>query len=40
MNLILMAHTMQAKWGYDIGGNGWANNELQYYTNGLNASSK
>lgn len=23
------------KWGYDIGGNGWGNNELQYYTKGL-----
>ena len=22
-----------AKWGYDVGGNGWGNNELQYYTN-------
>jgi beta-glucanase (GH16 family) len=22
-----------AKWGYDIGGRGWGNNELQYYTN-------
>jgi len=22
-----------AKWGYDIGGSGWGNNELQYYTN-------
>ncbi|NVO18524.1 MAG: glycoside hydrolase family 16 protein [Bacteroidetes bacterium] len=22
----------QAKWGYDEGGNGWGNNELQYYT--------
>lgn len=22
-----------AKWGYDIGGTGWGNNELQYYTN-------
>ncbi|WP_242916708.1 glycoside hydrolase family 16 protein [Pontibacter liquoris] len=22
-----------AKWGYDIGGDGWGNNELQYYTN-------
>lgn len=22
-----------AKWGYDIGGNGWGNNELEYYTN-------
>lgn len=21
------------KWGYDLGGNGWGNNELQYYTN-------
>lgn len=21
------------KWGYDIGGSGWGNNELQYYTN-------
>ncbi|MDZ7776766.1 MAG: hypothetical protein U5L09_14760 [Bacteroidales bacterium] len=20
------------KWGYDIGGSGWGNNELQYYT--------
>lgn len=27
------------KWGYDIGGGGWGNNELQYYTNsGSNAS--
>lgn len=25
-----------AKWGYDIGGDGWGNNELQYYTNSLN----
>lgn len=25
------------KWGYDVGGQGWGNNELQYYTNGLNA---
>ena len=24
------------KWGYDIGGNGWGNNELQYYTNSTN----
>jgi len=24
-----------AKWGYDIGGNGWGNNELQYYTDAL-----
>lgn len=21
-----------AKWGYDVGGSGWGNNELQYYT--------
>ena len=27
-----------AKWSYDIGGNGWGNNELQYYTDGLNAA--
>ena len=20
------------KWGYDVGGGGWGNNELQYYT--------
>ena len=26
------------KWSYDIGGSGWGNNELQYYTDGLNAS--
>jgi beta-glucanase (GH16 family) len=25
-----------AKWGYDIGGSGWGNNELQYYTNSEN----
>lgn len=25
-----------AKWGYDIGGSGWGNNELQYYTDALN----
>lgn len=24
------------KWGYDIGGSGWGNNELQYYTNSVN----
>jgi beta-glucanase (GH16 family) len=23
------------KWGYDIGGSGWGNNELEYYTNRL-----
>lgn len=26
------------KWGYDVGGNGWGNNELQYYTAGDNAT--
>jgi len=25
-----------SKWGYDIGGSGWGNNELQYYTNNVN----
>jgi len=24
-----------AHWGYDVGGSGWGNNELQYYTNEL-----
>jgi len=24
------------KWGYDLGGSGWGNNELQYYTDNLN----
>ncbi len=24
-----------ANWGYDIGGNGWGNNEVQYYTNSV-----
>lgn len=27
-----------AKWGYDIGGSGWGNNELQTYTNSRNNS--
>lgn len=27
------------KWGYDIGGGGWGNNELQYYTNSLDNAS-
>lgn len=26
------------KWGYDVGGSGWGNNELQYYTEGENAT--
>lgn len=25
-----------AKWGYDLGGSGWGNNELQFYTNSIN----
>jgi len=25
-----------AKWSFDIGGNGWGNNELQYYTDNMN----
>ena len=25
-----------AKWGYDIGGTGWGNNELEYYTSRTN----
>lgn len=27
------------KWGYDIGGHGWGNNELQYYTDRLENAS-
>lgn len=27
------------KWGYDIGGGGWGNNELEYYTNSLDNAS-
>ena len=27
------------KWGYDVGGSGWGNNELQYYTNSTNNAS-
>lgn len=27
------------KWGYDIGGRGWGNNELQYYTNSIDNAS-
>jgi beta-glucanase (GH16 family) len=27
------------KWGYDIGGHGWGNNELQYYTEDLKNAS-
>jgi len=26
----------QSKWDYDIGGSGWGNNELEYYTNSTN----
>lgn len=27
----------EEKWSYDVGGSGWGNNELQYYTEGDNA---
>ncbi|MBK0379871.1 glycoside hydrolase family 16 protein [Mucilaginibacter segetis] len=26
-----------SKWTYDVGGSGWGNNELEYYTDGANA---
>jgi beta-glucanase (GH16 family) len=29
-----------AKWSYDIGGGGWGNNELQYYTSGVQNNAK
>ncbi len=28
----------ETKWGYDTGGSGWGNNELQYYTEGENVT--
>lgn len=28
-----------AKWGYDLGGDGWGNNELQFYTDSLENAS-
>ncbi len=28
-----------SKWGYDLGGGGWGNNELEYYTNRLENAS-
>ncbi len=28
------------KWGYDVGGSGWGNNELQYYSSDKNAEVK
>jgi beta-glucanase (GH16 family) len=28
-----------SKWTYDLGGSGWGNNELEYYTNSLNNAS-
>ena len=30
----------ETKWGYDVGGSGWGNNELQYYTAGENVTAK
>lgn len=30
----------ETKWGYDVGGSGWGNNELQYYTDDSNAYVK
>ena len=29
-----------SKWSYDVGGGGWGNNELQYYTNGVPENAK
>lgn len=29
-----------SKWNYDVGGHGWGNNELQYYTNADTANAK
>lgn len=30
----------ETKWGYDVGGSGWGNHELEYYTEGDNAYVK
>jgi beta-glucanase (GH16 family) len=30
----------ETKWGYDVGGRGWGNRELQYYTEGENVEVK
>ena len=32
MSLIMQVFLIPAKWSYDVGGNGWGNNELEYYT--------
>ena len=32
MNLIIMVYPIHRKWSYDVGGKGWGNKELQYYT--------
>lgn len=29
----------RTKWGYDIGGSGWGNNELEYYTDSISNAS-
>jgi len=29
-----------SKWGYDVGGHGWGNNELQYYTSGRTENAR
>ncbi len=39
MNLIIPALLDSTKWGYDTGGSGWGNNELQYYTNSTDNAS-
>ena len=28
-----------AKWNYDVGGHGWGNQELQYYTRGRDSNA-
>ena len=29
-----------AKWNYDVGGNGWGNNELEYYTSNRSENAR
>lgn len=33
-------HPDSSKWGYDVGGNGWGNNELQFYTRARNENAR
>ncbi len=40
MNLIIKDCRIVLKWGYAVGGHGWGNNELQFYTNADTSNAK